>query len=348
MATVNGTAGNDFIHVAGDGLVAPGGYTDNPGATNGNDAITPGTGSDYVYAGGGNDEIDLSAGDLTSADTINGGSGYDTLYLLPTLYAATPLTLSASDLSNVSHVESIIVPQRYHYALTTINFTDAMVGSSDDSHRVTVYVYAQHGLDYEAHANIDASALVDPANSIYVLVATNGQPFADFPDSMLIGGAGADVFQFDWSGASAPILDSTDTVNGGTGASLDTLIFAAGGTYPASSFSGVSHIEIITLQDTSAGISIAVPDALVGSADDNHLLTINGGALVNTIDASLVTTAGNELAIFGNGGADKITLASLNSGDTVDGGNDSATDTLVIAAAATIAAADFANVSHIE
>jgi len=38
MATVNGTTGSDFIHVAGDGRVPPGGYNEIATSTNDVDA----------------------------------------------------------------------------------------------------------------------------------------------------------------------------------------------------------------------------------------------------------------------------------------------------------------------
>lgn len=83
MALVNGTAGNDFIHVAGDGLVAPPGFTDNPGATNGPDQFTPGAGTDYIYCGDGEDFVRVYlAGDINGlAEFIDGGAGNDALFL---------------------------------------------------------------------------------------------------------------------------------------------------------------------------------------------------------------------------------------------------------------------------
>jgi len=344
MATVNGTSGNDFIHVAGDGLVAPAGYTDNPGATIGNDTITPGTGNDYVYAGAGDDEIDLNPGDLTSGDTIDGGSGNDVLYLLNTGTSA--LTLDTTAFANVSHIEGIIVPPRYHGATTTIDLTDALVGSSDDSHRLTVYLYNEHTPDYVNIATVDASAVTTSTNSVTFIVAPYGtQSGSSFT---LTGGAGADNFILDAGSDGTPSLAGT-AVNGGTGSSLDTLQIAYNDATSASALANVSHIEVVSL--TGGGTnSIVLPDALVSSADDSKLLTVNGGAGNDTIDASLVTTSGNHLTLLGGAGTDtfKFTAGNFNSGDTVNGGSDGSIDTLVFATAGTLAASAFANVSHIE
>ena len=46
---------------------------------NGNDLFNPGSGTDTVHGGGGDDVINMG-GDLTAADTIDGGTGNDTLY----------------------------------------------------------------------------------------------------------------------------------------------------------------------------------------------------------------------------------------------------------------------------
>src|SRR5581483_7501812 len=79
MAFVAGTSGNDYIHVAGDGNVPPAGYTENSGATDGDDLITSGGGgNDIIHAGSGNDYISFQ-GDLNGNDQIDGGDGLDTL-----------------------------------------------------------------------------------------------------------------------------------------------------------------------------------------------------------------------------------------------------------------------------
>jgi len=107
MATVNGTSGNDFIHIAGDGLTPPAGYTDNPGATNGDDAITSGNGgSDIIHAGGGNDTIYFGS-DLDSTDQIDGGDGNDTLVVSD----QTSVVFGANSLTSI---EKIFLPTVLH------------------------------------------------------------------------------------------------------------------------------------------------------------------------------------------------------------------------------------------
>jgi Ca2+-binding RTX toxin-like protein len=75
MATVNGTLGNDFVHRAGDGLVAPLGYNDVTGVTTGDDTMNGGNGNDTLN--GGNDNDLLTGGN--GADVLNGDNGSDAL-----------------------------------------------------------------------------------------------------------------------------------------------------------------------------------------------------------------------------------------------------------------------------
>src|SRR5947209_660244 len=82
MATVNGTAGNDFIHRAGDGRVAPAGYNDITGVTTGDDTINGIAGDDVLLGDRGNDTLNGGDGDDIlnggpGADVLNGGSGID-------------------------------------------------------------------------------------------------------------------------------------------------------------------------------------------------------------------------------------------------------------------------------
>ncbi len=65
MAHVTGTSGNDFIHVAGDGLTPPGGYNDIIGTTSGDDIVHAGAGDDIIYTGGGNDRVHGDGGNDT-------------------------------------------------------------------------------------------------------------------------------------------------------------------------------------------------------------------------------------------------------------------------------------------
>ncbi|MEI9886561.1 MAG: NF038122 family metalloprotease [Rhizomicrobium sp.] len=88
FATINGSAGADFIHVAGDGAVPVWGgpYAEATSATIDSDVIYGLGGDDALFGGGGDDYIDGGAGDdiLSGGpgnDTLIGGGGYNTAFL---------------------------------------------------------------------------------------------------------------------------------------------------------------------------------------------------------------------------------------------------------------------------
>src|SRR5262249_33520555 len=147
------------------------------------------------------------------------------------------------------------------------------------------------------------------------------------------------------------------TVDGGTGASLDCLSFTTAGTVAATAFANVSHIEQLIL--SSSGDRIAPGDALVGSSDANRTLYIYGGTGDDTISGWAVTTAINNLYIAAGTGNDTLTggagadtfvflLGTLDANDHVDGGTGTSVDMLDFTGHGTVAAAQLANVSHIE
>lgn len=77
MAEVTGTAGDDFIHAAGDGRNPPPGFNEVVGVTDGSDSITGGLGVDYSYGAGGDDIFFFNnAQEINGlSETIDGGSG---------------------------------------------------------------------------------------------------------------------------------------------------------------------------------------------------------------------------------------------------------------------------------
>src|SRR5690348_16785392 len=78
---IQGTDGNDFMHVAGDGHVPPPGDNEISTLDNVGDLIPPLLGDDVIYAGSGDDVIRMydTGTSLTAADQIDGGGGFNAL-----------------------------------------------------------------------------------------------------------------------------------------------------------------------------------------------------------------------------------------------------------------------------
>lgn len=73
LALINGTAGSDFIHRSGDGLVAPVGYNEVLGVTTGDDSLFGGDGDDILHGDKGSDRLEGGPGQ----DILVGGRGND-------------------------------------------------------------------------------------------------------------------------------------------------------------------------------------------------------------------------------------------------------------------------------
>src|SRR5436309_11574792 len=87
---VAGDAGNDTVNAGG--------------ITNGIRIVfTASSGTDSFIGGNGNDYVEFSAADLTSADTVNGGTGFDALAL------TTGGTVAGAAFANVSGVEELLL-----------------------------------------------------------------------------------------------------------------------------------------------------------------------------------------------------------------------------------------------
>lgn len=297
MATFKGTAGVDVFH----------------GSTN-------------------KDVFNFAADDLSSADTVDGGTGS----AVDKLRFITAGTIAAGAFIGVSHIERLILANG---GPNDITLTDSLVNASDDDH--TLRVFGSSGTD-----RIDASLVTAVTNKIH-FVSGGGT-------ETLFGGAGADIFTFD-----ASELTSADTVNGGTGTSLDRLIIDTAGSLSSSAFQNVSHIEQILL-GKGGNHAVSLTDALVGSADNVALFTVRAPTdSDDAVDASAVigasyrvrfdTGAGND-TLTGGAGNDIFWFAppNLTSGDTIDGGGGHSLDRIKFTAPGTVDASAFLHVSNIE
>jgi Ca2+-binding RTX toxin-like protein len=172
----------------------------------------------------------------------------------------------------------------------------------------------------------------------------------------LSGGAGNDTFLVT-TAADFTNLTSAEVVSGGDG-TLDNLSFsetATAITVSAADLTGISGIERITINGTTAAGSITLTDAVYtangsttlsivdGLLDGNTTgtLTVNASALTaaNSISVTANTVTGNNDTLTGGAGNDTFlfsTVAGLEATDTVVGG--AGTDTISLSAAAAVTA----------
>ncbi|MDA9904424.1 hypothetical protein N9D00_02835 [Hyphomicrobiales bacterium] len=359
---VNSGAGNDSVSgTSGSNVITLG---------DGNDTLVAGTGGENVSGGAGNDLFTL-AGNLNSADTIDGGDGIDTL----TITSGISTGSVAGGLSNIEIIEPIgamsIVANAPLGGATTFDF-------SDDNNQVLTLTSAAAGGTFEGPVtvNLSKSAGLGVDDEAGGDTITNSKGVA-------LNVVGNSV-----------TYDSGTTITGSATA-VDTITVIADGDSTGAVLSGATYIDKVVVQDsqtsgedvkitpkatdtttptleidgsaldtgtgiaaetlTLVGTSVTAttlnitggdgPDSLYGGQKND---TIEGGTGADVIN-------GNEGAdnLSGGAGNDTFTVDALSDqyttavgADTIDGG--AGTDTITWSGAVTASAAALANISNTE
>ncbi|MEJ0075773.1 MAG: tandem-95 repeat protein [Alphaproteobacteria bacterium] len=309
MSIVDGT-GNDTVDASG---VTNGTrvafYT-----SSGNETFTGGSGSDYVS---------FHADQLTSADHISGGANFDIIEF------DTAGTVSASAFANVIGIDEIILNAGGN------NVTIGNVTAANADNGVLVVV------DTGGAGNDTVNA--SPVASNRVVFQSNGG------NDSFTGGGGSDVALFTAAG-----LTSADTFAGGAG--FDVLQLTTAGTVGAAAFTNFTGVDELFL--TLGGNNITLNGGVVANSD-NAVFVVVDQAGNNTVNASAATlggrvvfnaVAGDHNTYTGGTGSDffQFADANLNNTDTLVGGGGAGTDFLQVTTAASVTAADLANVSQME
>jgi len=293
MAVVNGTAGNDLIHLLGDGVVLPPGYTDIPLATAFNDTLNGLGGDDILHGGGGIDLIDGGIGDdklvggtgddvLTGgagADRLEGGAGIDTVSYAAATVAVTLNLLNGvgSGGANDSSGDSVVDVE---------NIIGGLGGDTLIGNNVAANVINGAAGDDELDGLGGNDTLIGGAGDDHL---TGGQG-ADQID----GGAGIDLV--DYAGSAAVTINlSTGTASGGDAAG-DVLI-------------GIENVYGAFL----------VNDILTGSAGNNLLDGRGGDDILSGLDGTDILLGHDGEDIL-NGGAGNDVLHGEEGADQLDGG----------------------------
>ena len=298
-AITTGT-GNDLITVTGNGT-----NTINTGIT-GDDIVTvTGTGSSTVTVGTGGHKITFTAGtntvniastDFTSTDTINGGTGIDTVAI-----STGAVALTDGSFDKLSSVEQLSL--------------------SNNANTVTLNQIANaRGLNTVIFNGGTNNLLVGEGfvNALTVNVATNGN---DNITATVNGVTSASAITVKAAIAS---ITTNDTITGGSSTG-DTLELTADSDVNGANLFGVTGVETIKIKSSVAAGVKTLNTATVQLGSDN--VVANGKTL--TIDASDLTVTGSDFIFQGNAEqASALTILAGGANNTIWGGSGSDTITI--------------------
>lgn len=302
----------------------------------GADTITAGLEKSNFSGGNGADVFSFNASHLTSADTIAGGDGNDTI-LISANYAA---GVQDSDFLNVTGVETLTVSSGQALTATFGANADASgVSTISGAGTANDVITIGSGFDNALRVNLGAgdNDLVDAsASSAAITVAATETNIA--AGDTLIGGTGTgDVIRI--------TADGNSVVFGGNVSGFETItVVGVNDTDVSITTSDAMTNRAVTLTVDASSMSNSNADlTFVSGEATDELVTINvtGGAGADQM------TGGVEQSNFSGGAGNDtftFTAANLNAYDTVDGGAN--TDTLSVSG--TIVDSDFTYVSNVE
>jgi hypothetical protein len=372
VSTVVGTRGNNIIKTGGDA-----------------DSITLGTGTDDVNSGAGNDTVlatgptvaagVTTAGNFTSADTINFGTGTtDTLEI-----TTDGTTMVDTDFSGVTNADVLTTSAAARMTSVTLGANAMAAGFTSvtlaDNAQVDTLVIGA-GFTSALTVNLDTDTAANNVNAsatAATITFVAGLNELDASANALRGGTGTGDTLTITAGGNA--IQGADTVNY-TGIENYTTVADAGnqsltmsdGNVAAGKTATVNADSMLTSDFTfvaSAETDGSYTVKLKGAGD--HSVTLGQGNDtvsshdVTTGNITVVATAGNN--IIGTGeGADIITVGGGNDSITTGLGNDiiisasgqldqndtvnagAGTNTLRFSNAATVRDSDFTNVSNVQ
>ena len=361
----------DGTNLGGADIITGGAGADTISGGAGNDTITGGAGADNLTGGTGADTFVIAAvADLAAGETINGTAEAATL---DTLRLDVAGTYNLSTFATISNIDKITLNQ--NAAGFSLTVADSQVASADANGDgtggdmlISSAIAMTHGVTISGAGLTGINRItVDGTNLGGADTITGGAGNDVLGGGAgadnLTGGSGADTFVI----AAVAHLAAGESINGtAEAATLDTLRLDVAGTYNLSTFSTISNIDKITLNQNAVGFSLTVADSQAASADANgdgtggDMLISSAVAMTNAATISGVGLTGtNRITVDGTnlGGADIITGGA--GADTISGGagNDTITggagadnltggtgaDTFVIASAAHLAVGETIN-----
>ena len=320
----------------------------------GNDTIIAGTGDDSISGGDGNDSIRFTNGNLTLADTVNGGLGTNEIRITD------DAMLVDADFTNVSTVQTLFLAGTGSQNVTLATEAEqagivTVDASAGNASTINASGYVTAGISITTNAGADTISSGAGDDTISSGLAADVIASGAGNDS-IAAGDGDDSIRF----ADANFT-SADTVDGGLGTNeiritdaaavvdadftsvtnVQTLFLAADAAQSATLGSFSDAAGIVTVDATSA--TTGTSNVTVDASGRANAITINTGAGADTITGG----AGLDNISAGDGNDSiRFTNARFVAGETVDGGN--GTDEIRIIDAATITDAQFANKTLVE
>ena len=375
--TITDGAGNDVIDsglgndtvtlTAGDNTVFDAGGTN---------TITLGTGNDAIFVGGGNDTI-IAGANLTGADTLVDGGGYDIVRIGGRNY--TDADFAGVNTGAFTGFEELQVSGTFTYTLGAnaqragfqfIRATD--VGSS------TINLAS-----WTRAVTVDLDGVGADGNDVVVLgtaaAGTENLVLAGQGDQSVTGGTGTDVFRFQ-----ASELTVGDTFFAGAGidrVELDNSTGTVNGTVSLTTFRDVERYVLTSGGDLGAGVdananTLVFRDAALTAVNtltkidvDSRALTDGDDSFTVTLDASLLdpdfafdvygnavaTTliknnggTNNNIFFIGGSGVDTFIANGSDFGATTAFDGNGGTDRILLNNNVPISDDGFVNVSEVE
>jgi Ca2+-binding RTX toxin-like protein len=299
--------------------------------------LTAGAGVDVLKGGQANDHF-VMRDHLTAGDSIDGGIGYDWLYLIGNY--STGLSFAAATIKNI---ESLYFGAGNSYNIT---LNDANIAAGQ---QLQIY-----GKDLLLTDSLNVNGAAETNGSLYFDSATSKNTLAGgaLADTFYIhngvghggvgtlnGGAGDDLFVFDGD------LAASNSINGGSGTdSVDLSGFGSTLTLvmTATTMTGIETLSLsgraasITTNDATiaAGARLTIGSdtgfTLNGSAEKDGYFSVNGSEYVDSIKTGALNDTinafgGNDI-IDGGAGADIMTGGLGNDSYYVDNAGDRVTE----------------------
>lgn len=347
-ATITGSGGNDVLTGgagavansieggAGNDIITGGAGNDHLHGGAGADSITASTGADHIEGGEANDRVVFAtAGDLTTADTVDGGVGTNTLVATAidlTTNAALPAASNLAGLNRVTNIQTVEVTGVGAAAASNNVNVNAVSSGINTVNTVAVTGGTASTFTFNSGAstlNLGTGAVAAALGAATTLVAA-GSGAADALTIVKNSTNNENVL-----GGQALTVTGIETLNINSGSTAVALAQSTGaisltatGTNPAASIN-VTGANVLTLGAvTNAGTGLLTIDASGMTAQAAGTTTFTLTAPVTTGGTvSVIGTAGQDVlngdandknTIYGGAGVDTINGGSNN--DYLDGG----------------------------